>query len=188
MVLVTAELEREVPMSAHHLTHASVPEIPAPIVILPEPPTSPDAGALLWGYLDDIISRYYQRPATAAEIQGSLNDDPSGDLVPPHGLFLVARDPATTLLGCIGLRVVQDGLGEVKRVFVSPSARGRGLGGLLLDEVERAARELGVTRLRLDTRTDLVESRRLYASHGYHEVEPFNTSQYAQHWFSKTLD
>ncbi|HYO19366.1 MAG TPA: hypothetical protein VES02_11950 [Dermatophilaceae bacterium] len=81
MVLVTAELEREVPMSAHHLAHASVPEIAAPLVILPEPPTSPDAGALLWGFLDDIISRYYQRPATAAEIQGSLDDDPSDDLV-----------------------------------------------------------------------------------------------------------
>lgn len=187
MALVTADFEREVPMSAHHLTHASVPEILAPIVILPEPPTSPDAKALLWAYLDDIISRYYERPATAAEVQGSLDDDPSDDLVPPLGLFLVARDPST-LLGCIGLRVVQGGLGEVKRVFVSPSARGRGLGGRLLGEVERQARELGVTRLRLDTRTDLVESRRLYASHGYHEVEPFNTGQYAQHWFSKTLD
>jgi hypothetical protein len=41
--------------------------------------------------------------------------------------------------------------------------------------------------LRLDTRHDLAEARRMYARHGYREVAPFNESPYADHWFAKPL-
>jgi ribosomal protein S18 acetylase RimI-like enzyme len=57
----------------------------------------------------------------------------------------------------------------------------------LLDEVEQAARARGVSRLRLDTRSDLMEARRLYESRGYLEVPPFNNGRYAEHWFERTL-
>ncbi|MFJ1539801.1 hypothetical protein ACIODS_14790 [Micromonospora chalcea] len=45
----------------------------------------------------------------------------------------------------------------------------------------------GATRIRLDTRSDLVESRALYARHGYREIPAFTSGPYAQHWFEKSL-
>jgi GNAT superfamily N-acetyltransferase len=83
--------------------------------------------------------------------------------------------------------VLADGLGEVTRVFVTPSARGGGLGRLLMVELEQMARAQGLHTLRLDTRSDLVEARALYAALGYVEVPAFNNGQYAEHWFAKDL-
>jgi L-amino acid N-acyltransferase YncA len=76
----------------------------------------------------------------------------------------------------------------VKRLFVAPAARGRGLGTRLMGELERIAREHGLSVLRLDTRHDLVESRRLYAALGYTKVPAFNDGQYAEHWLAKPLE
>ena len=44
-----------------------------------------------------------------------------------------------------------------------------------------------LVRLQLDTRHDLVEARRLYARHGYHEVPAFNAEPFAEHWLAKDL-
>src|ERR1017187_5882981 len=105
----------------------------------------------------------------------------------PHGLFLLAYGEQG-LIGCGGLRLLPAGIGEVTRLFVMPGARRQGLGALLLDELEGAARAWGLSRLRLDPRGDLVEARRLYARHGYVEVPPFSAGPYAEHWFAKALD
>jgi hypothetical protein len=53
--------------------------------------------------------------------------------------------------------------------------------------LERIARGHGLSLLRLDTRHDLVESRRLYAALGYEEVPAFNDGQYSEHWLAKPL-
>lgn len=73
------------------------------------------------------------------------------------------------------------------KVYVSPDGRGRGLGPRLVEEVERHAADHGCTTVRLDTRSDLVEARRLYARLGYVEVDPFNAGPYADHWLAKDL-
>ena len=78
-------------------------------------------------------------------------------------------------------------VGEVKRLFVPPAARGRGLGALLMGELEHLASEHDLSVLRLDTRHDLVEARRLYAALGYEEVPAFNDGGYAEHWLAKPL-
>ena len=115
-----------------------------------------------------------------------LADQPSDDLAAPTGAFLVARS-GDTVLGCAGLRLVGDRVGEVKRVFVTPHARGTRLGTRLMLELEAVARRLDVSTLRLDTRHDLVEARGLYAAVGYVEVPAFNAGPYAEHWFAKRL-
>ncbi len=56
-----------------------------------------------------------------------------------------------------------------------------------MEALEVAARARGLTRLRLDTRSDLVEARRLYGRLGYQEVAPFNSGPYAEHWLEKTV-
>ena len=136
-------------------------------------------------YFDDVASRYYGRPATDDEITAAMREDPSDDLTPPHGLLLVAQQDGN-VLGCVGLRLIGQ-VGEVKRLFVLPSARRLGLGSVLLDSLEDHARRHAITNMRLDTRRDLIEARRLYARHGYHEVPPFNNGPYADYWFEKTI-
>ncbi|WP_246016740.1 GNAT family N-acetyltransferase [Micromonospora pisi] len=159
---------------------------PNNILITVVRPDGEVARTILRAYYDDIVGRYHGRPATTAEVDAVLVDEPSDDLTPPYGLFLVATD-GVRAVGCAGLRLLPDGLGEVTRVFVAESARRRGVASRLLTELERAARVNGRSRLRLDTRHDLVEARRLYARHGYVEVERFNDSPYAAHWFAKSL-
>jgi ribosomal protein S18 acetylase RimI-like enzyme len=166
----------------------TAPMVPsaAYVSILLMPPESEDARSVLRSYFDDIVSRYYGRQATADEIDSAMRDSPSDDLAPPRGLLLVARWEGAAI-GCAGLRLLPSSLAEVKRVFVAPAGRGRGIASRLLRELEVAAHDHGVSRLRLDTRHDLVEARRLYARHRYEEVPAFNDDPYADHWFEKTL-
>jgi N-acetylglutamate synthase-like GNAT family acetyltransferase len=141
---------------------------------------------VLRDYFNDIVSRYYGRQATEVEIDLAMAEEPGDDLERPHGLFWVAtRDAA--VVGCAGLRLLPAGLGEVKRVFVADNARRRGVGSRLLNEVENAARTLGLSRLQLDTRHDLVEARQLYVKHSYREVPALNDNRYAEHWYTKIL-
>ncbi len=150
------------------------------------PSARPAASALL-AYYADVVGRYHCREASEEEIEAAMRDEPSDDLVLPRGLLLVAR-AHDTVLGCAGLRLLPNGIGEVTRVHVAVDARGRGLGSRLLRELEEEARQRRLTSLRLDTRGDLVEARRLYARHGYQEVARFNDDPYAEHWFAKSLE
>ncbi|MFI9009380.1 GNAT family N-acetyltransferase [Actinosynnema sp. NPDC053489] len=150
--------------------------------VQPEPVDSPVAVAVIRTYLTDIIGRYYGRPATPAEVDRAIADDPTDDLV----AFFVGRRGGA-VRGCVGFRLVDRETAEMKRMFVDPAARGTGGGAALLAAVEEAAVSFGASAIRLDTRTDLVEARALYAKHGYREVSPFNDDRYAEHWFEKRL-
>ncbi|WP_433271847.1 GNAT family N-acetyltransferase [Actinosynnema sp. CS-041913] len=141
-----------------------------------------EARTLIRTYLADIIGRYYGRPATDAEVDQAISDDPTDDLV----AFFVGRLDGKPL-ACAGFRLVDPGTAELKRLFVHSAARGLGGGAALLAAVEEAAVSIGATAIRLDTRADLVEARKLYARHGYAEVAPFNDDRYAEHWFEKRL-
>lgn len=155
-------------------------------VITRTDPADPAATAILRRYLEDIISRYHGRAATAAEIDEELGQGDDDELRGDRGGLFVASD-AGRPLGCAGVRYLDAETAELTRVFVAPEARGLGLGAALVGAVEDAARRSGRTTVRLDTRSDLVEARALYAKLGYAEVEPFNHGPYAEHWFAKDL-
>ncbi len=142
--------------------------------------------AVLAAYFRDIVSRYHGREASAAEVAAAMCAEPSDDLRPPGGLLLLAWQGGNTL-GCAGLRLLHPGTGEVTRVFVLPGARRQGVARRLLAAVENAARGYRLSRLRLDTRGDLTEARRLYESDGYREVAPFNDGRFADRWYEKPL-
>jgi GNAT superfamily N-acetyltransferase len=154
--------------------------------IAPAAVDSAEAAAVLRAYTTEMADRYYGRPATAAEVDAALAEDPSDDLVPPHGVFLLARSGGR-VAGCVGVRRLDAATAEVKRLFVHPGARGAGGGARLLAGAEAAARGLGARAVRLDTRHDLVEARALYAREGYAEIAPYNAGPYAEHWFEKRL-
>ncbi|WP_199922720.1 GNAT family N-acetyltransferase [Streptomyces sp. NRRL S-87] len=154
--------------------------------VAPEPLTGPDAGALARDYLAEVAGRYWNRPVTEAELDEFIADDPGSELVRPTGEFLVGRyggEPGA----CAGLRLLDARTAELTRVYVRPALRGTGGGAALITALEEVARSLGAERIRLDTRTDLVEARNLYAKHGYAEIPAYNDGPYAQHWFEKRL-
>lgn len=136
--------------------------------------------------MDDVVSRYYRRQATQDEIEAAIREAPSEDLTPPGGIFLMAQSEGAAL-GCVGLRFLPGRIGELTRLYVIPAARRRGLGLRLVNELQTIAAQRGLVTMRLDTRDDLREARRLYASLGYREVDPFNDGSYADHWLQKDL-
>ncbi len=111
---------------------------------------------------------------------------PSDDLAGATGAFILAYRNADPV-GCIGLRFRPDLVGQITRMFVIEQERRRGTGIALLSEIEVIARHVGITRLELDTRDDLVEARQLYIRCGYQAVPAFNSAPYAEHWFAKLL-
>lgn len=87
-------------------------------------------------------------------------------------VFLIARLEGEPV-GCGALRRVEPEVAEVKRVYVTPGARGRRIAGRILAELERQAREMGFTTLRLETGTPQPEAIRLYEREGYHRIPSF---------------
>jgi ribosomal protein S18 acetylase RimI-like enzyme len=149
-------------------------------------PGSALGARVLRAYMDDVASRYWGRPATSAEVNQVLREDPSDDLVLPTGLLVIAvgdGEPA----GCGGVRFLPGGIAELTRVWVVPAMRRHGLGALIVSYLEERAVEHDRARMRLDTRDDLTEARALYTGLGYREVAPFNQAAYAEHWFEKAL-
>lgn len=108
------------------------------------------------------------------------------EMVPPDGTFLVGyEDERPIAIG--GLRRLDDGVCEIKRMYVVPSARSRGAGRALLAALEDAARELGYERVRLDAGPEQRHSRFLFAAAGYAEVAPYNDNHIADYWAEKAL-
>lgn len=156
------------------------------VAVLAVQPDSAEGRAVLTAYFADIVGRYHRRQATSAEVAEAMLAEPSDDLTPPTGLLLVARQDGI-VIGCAGLRLLTGGIGEVTRLYVAPAARRRGVGRRLLTAIEDQARGRGLHLLRLDTRSDLTEARRLYATSGYRAADPFSEGHHIDHWFQKSL-
>jgi GNAT superfamily N-acetyltransferase len=88
-------------------------------------------------------------------------------------IVLVARDDDGTALGCGALRVLGDGVAELKRMYVAPAARGHGVAKVVLAGLEDAARKRGWTTLRLETGPAQPEAVALYTRAGYRPIGAF---------------
>jgi ribosomal protein S18 acetylase RimI-like enzyme len=146
-----------------------------------EDPHSAAAQYCLNAYYDELDARFpggFDRKAGGAAAVG--------DFVSPHGCLMLVRLEAE-LVGCGALRTFAPRIGEIKRMWISPQARGLGVGRTLLAALERSAREASHRTVRLDSNASLSEALRLYRTAGYREIERFNDNPYAEHWFEKTL-
>ncbi|RZT14727.1 acetyltransferase (GNAT) family protein [Kribbella sp. VKM Ac-2569] len=110
--------------------------------------------------------------AQQAELAAMYGEDQPLVALHPDIAFTVLTLEGTPV-GCVGLQPVGPGLGEIKRMYVVPSARGWGLSRMLLGVVEEQARRAGLARLRLETGTKQVEAIALYTNHGYHPTPPY---------------
>jgi putative acetyltransferase len=96
-----------------------------------------------------------------------------GAYAEPGGRLLVART-GDQLAGCIALRPLPGGAGELKRLYVRPDFRGHGLGKKLALRLIREAAVIGYSQLYLDTLPTMTEAAALYRSLGFQPVEPYS--------------
>ena len=96
-----------------------------------------------------------------------------GAYAPPSGRLLLAID-RDEVMGCVALRKIGDGVGEMKRLFVRPAFRGRGLGRTLTDKLIAEATQIGYSSLRLDTLPGKMDQAiAMYRSFGFREIAPY---------------
>jgi GNAT superfamily N-acetyltransferase len=108
------------------------------------------------------------------------------ELGPPQGTFLVGWEGDEPVC-CGGVKRLPDGACEIKRMYVVPAARGRGVARALLVALEDAARDLGYAIARLDTGPRQLSARRMYLEAGYAEVGNFNANPVATFFGEKPL-
>jgi DNA-binding MarR family transcriptional regulator len=105
---------------------------------------------------------------------------------PPAGQFLVAYLHGMAI-GCGAVKHLADSPAEIKRMWISPQARGLGLGRRLLEKLEACALAAGARVAHIETSGVLTEALSLYRSAGWIEVPAFNSEPFADHWLEKAL-
>jgi len=142
-------------------------------------PAGAESRACVAAYLQEIDARF---DGGFDPLRGPTAEP--DELVPPKGAFLLAHldDEA---IGCGAVKVIAPRVGEIKRMWVAPAARGLGIAQQLLDALEAQASAMGLSTLRLDTQRSLVEARALYERNGYREIPRYNDNPYADYWFEK---
>ena len=96
-----------------------------------------------------------------------------GKYATPEGRLLLAYSN-NDLAGCIAVRKLDDGICEMKRLYLRENARGRGLGNFLVEKLIAEARQIGYTKMRLDTYPPKMgKAVKLYESHGFREIPSY---------------
>lgn len=136
------------------------------IVPAQEPPLVDDVRALFEEYAASLpFDLGFQ--GFEAELAGL-----PGDYAPPRGCLLVARSGGRSV-GCVALRPLDGDAAEMKRLWVTPGARGGGVGRELVLRLVDEARSIGYARIRLDTTPGMEAAQTLYRSLGFTAIEPY---------------
>jgi DNA-binding MarR family transcriptional regulator/GNAT superfamily N-acetyltransferase len=154
----------------------------AEVEIRPVDPTHPDARQCFRAYFDELD----RRSDSGFDPGAGISAEPH-ELTPPAGCLLIAYLHGEPV-GCGAVKHHPGQPSEIKRMWVSATARGLGLGRLLLAELEALAAQSGAQVARLETNRALVEAIGLYRSAGYRERPAFNDEPFADHWFEKRLE
>jgi ribosomal protein S18 acetylase RimI-like enzyme len=146
-----------------------------------EDPTTDDALFCLRSYFAELGNRFDAGFDPERGISATADE-----LVEPAGLLLLARLRGEPI-GCGALKFHGDAPAELKRMWVSSTARGLGVGRRMLRELEANAAAHGVSTVHLETNRNLAEAIALYRSAGYTEVADYNGNAKADLWFERSL-
>ena len=108
--------------------------------------------------------------------------------VAPSGALWVAYD-GDAAVGCLAMQEIALDTAELKRMYVAPEARGRGVARRLTEHAIAVAAARGYSRLRLGTLTSMHAAQRLYTSAGFRRIEPYRPVEFGETWFyERVLD
>ncbi len=148
---------------------------------------------LFWEYLDWTNKRVNEEFNVNFDIKTMLVEDMKNlDIfLPPHGRILLNEtDHKISGIGC--LKKSKDEYAEIKRMYVRPEFRGKGLGKLILTNLIESARDIGYKYIRLDSTRFMKEAHSLYRSMGFKDIEPYVESEipddFKSHWVFKQLN
>lgn len=127
-----------------------------------------DAGAVLAIWREFVAS-----PSVSLAHQNNEAEfaDLPGKYAPPDGRLLVAERDGQ-IVGCIAFRKVDERICEMKRLYVRPQERGRGIGRRLSERLLAEARDAGYSEMRLDVLEEFERARALYTTLGFEPAEP----------------
>jgi GNAT superfamily N-acetyltransferase len=152
------------------------------IVFRPGSVDDGDGGRLAQAMRDEIAVMY-----DGLELDGDTMPRAGGaELSPPAGAFVVGYHEDVPVC-CGGVKRLDDERCEIKKMYVAPEMRGRGVARALLYELEHTARRLGYSIARLDTGPRQGNAEGLYRDEGYAEVPDFNGNPVAVFWGEKRL-
>jgi ribosomal protein S18 acetylase RimI-like enzyme len=99
-----------------------------------------------------------------------------GDYIPPDGRLLLAEYDGR-IAGCVALHKLENGICEMKRLYLRPEFRGKRLGRALADRVISEARQIGYRHMRLDTvESNMKDAVAMYRKVGFREIEPYRSN------------
>jgi len=104
----------------------------------------------------------------------------------PNGLLLFALEK-DLLAGCVAYRRISETICEMKRLYIKPAFRGKGIGKALTHEVIKRSREAGYSSMRLDTLPSMEDAIELYHTLGFREIEPYYLNPIAGTKFMELL-
>jgi GNAT superfamily N-acetyltransferase len=144
-------------------------------------PETPDAIRFRRAMEDEAERLYGDREGTIHDVSA----DPD-EMRPPSGGFLVVRRDGSAIGGG-GFKQLDGRTCEIKRMYLEPEWRGKGLSRALLEAIEAAARDAGYAVARLDTGDRQPSAKRLYDGAGYRRIGDYNGNPLARLWYEREL-
>lgn len=142
---------------------------------------------LTWGN-DELEARYSFRLPVQEAVERDLTT--VAKFQPPTGRLLLAFS-GDDAVGTAAMQPIAPGTAEIKRMYVEPSQRRRGLGGAMLDALVTTARASGYERIRLDSPDFMTAAHTLYRACGFVDIKPYSESEipheYKSHWIFMEL-
>ena len=135
------------------------------VIVLRADIRSPRARTLIEALNAELLSAYPEQGACHFRLDAH-------EVTDGQGVFLIAFRSGKPV-GCGAVRRIEAQTGEIKRMYVVPQERGRGVGRSILNALEAEAQVLGISRLVLETGVRQTEARALYQSAGFSRIAPF---------------
>ena len=129
-------------------------------------------------YLEWVLARLSEEYGITVDVESPLEQSMAmlDEFVPPHGRLLLASE-GTRAAGIACMRRLRDDIVEIKRMYVRPEFRGKGIGRAMLDALLADAWEMGHTTVRLDSGRFMEAAQALYRSAGFHEIKSYAESE-----------
>ena len=147
------------------------------------------AGALIREYLEWLNERIWQDYGIEFDVEAMVQSDLSDPdkFHPPDGRFYLAYygDQAAGV-GC--LKNLEEGVGEVQRMYVPPAFRGKGIGRAMVNRLIHDARSVGYRQLKLESLEFLNSAHSLYQSVGFREISPYADNSMESYQAAGQLD